>query len=81
MKVKDPKTGKMIKGQVVKVVKAVEPFSYITLEDGTEVTVRTNVTQVVRLLDQWNEGGAPVYQITANSTITFNSPDEIRRPV
>ena len=44
VKVKDPATGKLVDGHIVKVVKAVEPFSYITLEDGTEISMRTTVT-------------------------------------
>ncbi len=79
VKVKDPTTGKLVDGQIVKVVKAVEPFSYITLEDGTEFSMRTTVTRVVRHINQWDQDGNPMYTIDGNGTITTDAPEELKK--
>ena len=47
VQVTDPKTGKLLDGKAIKVVEADEPFSHIKLEDGTEISMRTNVIQVM----------------------------------
>ena len=79
VQVTDKKTGELMDGKVVKVVKADEPFSYIKLEDGTEFTMRSNVTQVIRLLDRWDEDGNPVYKIDVRGSMTKNSPASLKR--
>lgn len=71
IKVKDPNTGELVDGKVVKVVKAEEPFMYITLEDGYEITMRASVAKVVRLIGQKDDQGNPKYSIALNNTITI----------
>ena len=80
VKVKDAKTGAMVDGSLVKVVKADEPFSYFTLEDETEITMRTTVSQIIRHIDQWDDGGNPIYTIIASGTMTVTSPNNLMRP-
>ena len=75
--INNPKTD--TKKKVVRVVKAHEPPSYITLEDGTEVTMKNSVSQIIRHLDQWGENGKPIYTIEASTTITINSPDHLKK--
>ena len=72
IKVKDPKTGELVDGEVVKVVKADEPFMYITLEDGYEITMRASVVEVVRLIGQKDNKGNPKYSIALNNSIKIN---------
>ena len=79
VQVADKETGKLIDGKVVKVVKADEPFSYIKLEDGTEISIRSNVTQIIRLVDRWHKNGNPMYQIEARASVTTNSPASLKR--
>ena len=79
VKVQDAITGEPVDGVVVKVVKTEEPFSHLTLEDGTEVSIRTTVTQVVRLLDRWNDNGEPMYTLTFNASITTHAPSALKK--
>ena len=79
VKVKDANTGEMIDGVVVKVVQADEPFSYITLEDGTTITMRSNVNQVIRLIDKWDDSGNPIYSISAGGSISITAPDKLKK--
>ena len=79
VKVQDTKSGKMVDGQVIRVVRADEPFSHLELEDGTTITMRTNVVQIVRHLNSWDDKGNPVYSIEANGSITITCPDNLRK--
>lgn len=79
VKVRDSKTGNMVDGKVVKVVNAEEPFSHIVLEDGTTITMRTNIIQVVRHLNSWDDKGNPIYSVEANGSMTITCPDNLRR--
>lgn len=69
----------MVDGKVVKVVSAEEPFSHIVLEDGTTITMRTNIIQVVRHLNSWDDKGNPIYSVEANGSMTITCPDNLRR--
>ena len=79
IKVKDQTTGEMVDGEVVKIVEAVEPQSHVTLEDGTMITSRLTISQVVRLVDKWGDDGAPTYSITANGATTVNAPEHLMK--
>ncbi len=79
VKVKNAKTGEIQDGHIVKVAEAREPFPYLKLEDGTEVTMRTNVVQIFRLIDTWDDNGNPSYNFEISSTITVNSPPELKK--
>ena len=80
-KIPDPQDPtKQVDGTVVKVVDAKEPFSFLTLEDGTEVTLRNTVVEVVRVLERWDGQGQPVYSVTSQGTITVTAPEDLRKP-
>ena len=79
VKVLDPDTGEMVDGVVVRVVKAEEPFSYFTLEDETEVSIRMTVSRVVRLLGRWNDDKEPKYTYTFNVNATSVSPSALKK--
>lgn len=79
VKVQDPNTGELVDGKIVKVIEAREPFSYITLEDGSEITMRTTVSRVVRHINQWDQDGNPMYTIDGNGIVTINAPKELKR--
>ena len=72
VKVKDADTGKMVDGHVVKIVNFDEPFSHVILEDGTEVTLKTSVSRVVRFLNKRDKNGAPVYSVEVTGSMTVN---------
>ncbi len=78
-KIKDPSTGELVDGKVVKVVKAEEPFSYITLEDGSEIMIRVSVLKVIRQIGAWDDNGNPKYTIDVNNSISITSPEKLRK--
>ena len=79
VKVKNPNTGDLIDAHVVKVVKADEPFTYITLEDGSEITMRNTVARVLRYKNTWDENGNPIYDIQGSGYVTINAPEKLKK--
>ena len=69
----------LVEGDLVRVASAEEPTSYLTLEDGTEITHRTSVLEVVRIADRWDSEGKPVYSFTVNGTIKIDVPPNLLR--
>lgn len=80
IKVKNSKTGEFQDGYVVKVTDTREPFSYLTLEDGTEITLRNTVVQVIRLIDVWDDTGNPSYNLDLNCSIKVTAPPGAQKP-
>jgi len=78
--VPDPDGGeKKVEAVVVPVTEAQEPFSRISLEDGTVLSVRTTVVEVVRFPDKWDNDGNPIYNATFQTSVNTASPDELRK--
>ena len=77
VRVKDQKNEEMVDGEIIEVVEAKEPLSYVTLKDGTIITSKLSVTQVIRLVDRWDDEGKPVYSLTISGSTTINSPGHL----
>ncbi len=73
-KVLDPITGKERDGTVIEVTAAQEPSSKLTLENGTIITIKHTITEIV-LLDQKGPDGKPIYNFTANATVNIYPSD------
>ena len=78
--VPDPDNPKaLVEGEVTHITAAQELPSYVTLEDGTDITHRASVLEVVRIKDRWDAQGNPAYNVTVNATIAINSPESLRK--
>ena len=79
VRVKDKKTEEMVDGEIIEIVEAKEPLSYVTLKDGTIITSKMSVTQVIRLVDRWDDEGKPAYSIALSGSTTINSPGHLEK--
>ena len=61
--------GTLAAGTDVEIVEAIERFTELRLKDGTILRMRTNVVEVIRVDDQWNENGDPVYVVKSSNTV------------
>ncbi len=68
-------TGEDQRGTVLEIAEASEPIIRLTLEDGTLVRVKVSILEVMRM-DEPDQNGNLVYDIQANLTSTFISPDQ-----
>lgn len=79
-KVPDPSNpGQTVLGTVVKIINSEEPFSYAYLDDGTTLTMKVSFLEVVRIHDQWDKNGNPVYHITQNAALIVSSPEDLKK--
>lgn len=69
-----------IKTTEVEVVRSVEAFTDVFLNDGTHIKVKPAVMSAIRLEDQWDSNGNPVYQISGVFVSRVKmSPDSLRK--
>ena len=61
--------GKMVDGFDVPVTESSERWSEFTLEDGTIIRVKVNLIAAVRIPDEFDAQGNPIYVINAGPTI------------
>ena len=79
-RVPDPENpSQKVPGTIVKIEKSEEPHSYVHLEDGTLITLKQSVLEVVRITDRWDQNGQPVYSVTQNITLSINSPPNLQK--
>lgn len=74
--------GTQVEGTDVAITESIERFNELKLEDGTILRMRTNVVEVIRLDEQWNENGDPVYVVKSSTTVTaVEVPQEFKKKV
>ena len=73
--------GKTVDGVEVAVASSNEQWSEYTLADGSVIRIRTAVMQVVRVPDDWDPEGNPLYVLkAAPNMIVISAPEEMKRP-
>lgn len=81
VKVTDAK-GNLVDGTEVDVAESVERFCEVKLEDGTHLRAKLSISSAVRLDDQWDNEGNPIYLVRSQNFITVaDSHDEFKRRV
>ena len=81
-KVKD-RNGNLVDCIIVDVAECTERFSEAKLNDGTILSVKTNIIEVVCLDDQLDEDGKPIYGVKTQNivTVTQYSEQQIKKKV
>lgn len=57
-----------------------EPWGEVLLEDGTRIKMRIILTSVNRLEGEYEEDGAPKYEVATNVSINLHRPRELYKP-
>ena len=79
-KIKVTLPGGIIKeGVEVHMIGADERWSSVTLEDGTTIRLKQTVTQVIRVDDEYDQDGNPVYLTKSANVMVVDAPDSLRR--
>lgn len=75
-------TGNVVEGVEVGVAESLERFSDVTLEDGTSIKTKLSVIIAVRVDDQWDDEGNPIYIVKSQNILTvIDSPEHLKRKV
>jgi hypothetical protein len=72
-------SGKIRDAVSVDVVAQKEPWTEYELEDGSIVKVRTVLLDCLRIDDEYDNDGNPVYMLKANGTMSVTAPDSLRQ--
>jgi hypothetical protein len=81
VKVPMPPDGKPTDGFEVPVVESTERWTEVKLEDGSVLRVKPSILSAIRILDQWDPDGNPMYALkAANAMVVAEAPDHLRRP-
>jgi len=75
-----PASGQEVEGTVVQVENQVENPSTYNLEDGTQLRMRTVLTEVIRLEGIYNDEGETIYVLKSQNIVTSNVAEKYRRP-
>lgn len=63
----------------IEVVSSQETFNIYTLEDGAALKLKAVTTEVLRILDMYDEDGNPVYVVRSKNIVTVDAPDNLRK--
>lgn len=70
--------GKKIGGEVLKFETKREDWSVYQTEDGTEVRMKSVVSDIIRL-DLYKEDGEPVYLVKSTNLVSTDVPEILRK--
>ena len=72
--------GRPTEGVVVDIDESTERFSELKLSDGTILKIKMSAIEVVRINDQWDRDGNPVYHVKSHNLVAVSKvPDELKR--
>jgi hypothetical protein len=74
--------GKPVQGFEVPIQESIDRWTELTLEDGAVIRIKPMVLGVIRLHNQWDPEGNPLYAIKGGQNVTtiVRVPDHLRKP-
>lgn len=63
----------------VDVQQSSEQWNEYLLADGSVIRLKAVVTDVWRIVDEYDKEGDPVYVVNSRNVVTVTSPDELRK--
>jgi hypothetical protein len=70
----------MIEGNEVPITESTERWTELHLEDGAIIRVKPNVLSAIRVDDQYDQDGNPMYALKGSQTMTIVSvPEHMRK--
>lgn len=66
--------------ELVEVQRSSEQWNEYLLADGSVVRLKAIVTEVWRVIDEFDAEGNPAYVVRSRNVVTVTAPDELRRP-
>lgn len=65
--------------ELMEVNRSDEKWSVYTLDDGTELRMKTLVTEVWRVIDEFDAEGNPMYIVKAQGAMSVLTPEPLKR--
>lgn len=67
------------KGVKVSVLNSYEAWSTANLEDGSTVRYKSSIIDAIRVTDEFDQNGNPIYLINQTGIINVESPNKLKR--
>ena len=71
--------GKSVEATPVKFRNVREEWNEYDLEDGSAIRMKTIVSDVVRVPDEYDQENNPVYVVRSTNMVVVNSPDHLKK--
>jgi len=71
--------GEFVDAEPVEINQASESWNQYLLEDGALLKLKSVAIKVVRLKDQYDQTGNPVYFINSNNVVAVDCPDHLKK--
>jgi hypothetical protein len=68
-------------GVEVHVDESIERWSEFKMQDGSTIRVKVTLTTAVRVDDQFDQSGNPMYSVNMAPVVVVDAPDHLRRKV
>jgi hypothetical protein len=65
--------------ELMEIVRTDEKFNVYDLDDGTQLRMRTTVTEIWRVIDEYDPEGNPFYVVKAQGTLSVIAPEHLKR--
>ncbi len=63
----------------VQINESTERWTEISLEDGSSLRLKAVITNVARLVDEFDADGSPVYVVRSSNILTVDAADHLRK--
>lgn len=67
-------------GELVEVQQSSEQWNQYLLADGSVIRFKAVVTEVWRLVDEYDSEGNPAYIVRSRNVVTVTAPEELTKP-
>ena len=71
--------GVIKEGIEIGVIDSNERWNEVVLADGTTLRIKLALTQVIRIPDEWDPEGNPIYITKTTNLMVVNAPDSLRK--
>jgi len=73
--------GPLKEAELIEVRQGNEYWNDYLLSDGTALKMKTVVSEVWRVVDEYDNDGNPIYFVRSSNILNINAPDELRKTV
>lgn len=73
--------GSLVDATIIDVNSSQENWNQYLLSDGTVLKIKVFVTDVVRVDDEYDNEGTPVYVVKSANIVSVNSPENLKKPL
>jgi len=73
--------GPLKDAELIEVRQSNELWNDYLLSDGTALKMKTVVSEVWRIVGEYDNEGIPIYFVRSTNILNINAPDELRKPV